>query len=170
MAFDAFILKRRWSNALYLFRKVRRQFSFHDEEIEISHRYAVSSVIKSGCCWHNIDMVLLRITCRQVSEADVVKHNNNRYYLLTGWSKLNIWLFCNLEFVFRMMEHQSNRNADRRLISKRFEGSGHVAHYKMHPKEYKSSIQNFLKSLWYFSYNLDFYILGNYIVNILQKF
>ena len=47
-----------------------------------------------------------------------------------------------------MLEHQKSRNQDRQIISKKFVGSGHVAHYKKFPDQYVSLVQNFLKSLW----------------------
>jgi len=77
--------------------------------------------------------------------AFLTHHEQGTWPLLLLYSKEDVLMpYTYLE---RMLEHQKSRNPDRQIISNKFVGSGHVAHYKKFPDQYVSLVQNFLKSL-----------------------
>ena len=75
----------------------------------------------------------------------VTHHEKGDWPMLVLYSKQDAILPFN--YLDRLLECKKSQNPDRKLLFNLFDGSGHVAHYKRFPNEYRSLVQNFLCSI-----------------------
>jgi len=75
----------------------------------------------------------------------VTHHDQGNWPMMILYSKEDLILPYN--YLERLLKLKESQQSNRKILSNCFNGSGHVAHFKRFPAEYRSLIQNFMRTV-----------------------